>query len=182
MATWILKECTKCNEYKYLSSYNKQKLGKFGRRSYCRACQSKMNTNYHKTPTGKANRIKGKRKYDKTDKGRLAKKKLDAKYYLNNKEACVFRARCREAHVKIATPEWADMNALRKLYRERPDGYHVDHIVPLRGTRVCGLHVMANLQYLTAEENLSKGNKYAYDKARTCDEERPEELLPLPMG
>ena len=65
----------------------------------------------------------------------------------------------RKHRVKQATPKWADLNAIREFYYNCPEGYHVDHIIPLNGKNVSGLHCIENLQYLPAVENLRKSNK-----------------------
>jgi hypothetical protein len=57
-------------------------------------------------------------------------------------------------------PKWADKEAIKQFYKNRPPHNHVDHIVPLKGERVSGLHVEYNLQYLPALENIKKGNKF----------------------
>lgn len=58
------------------------------------------------------------------------------------------------------TPKWADLDAIADFYVSRPEGYHVDHIIPLQGEKVSGLHVLENLQYLPAVENVRKHNKF----------------------
>ena len=58
------------------------------------------------------------------------------------------------------TPLWANLKIIRDIYDCCPEGCHVDHIIPLQGELVSGLHVENNLQYLSKEENLKKSNKY----------------------
>ena len=97
------------------------------------------------------------------------------KYYYNNlekvletKRKCrqkrkaqdLAYCRLRQANKINATPKWANLEKIKEIYLNRPEGYHVDHIVPLVNKNVCGLHVENNLQYLTAKENIKKGNKF----------------------
>ena len=59
-----------------------------------------------------------------------------------------------------AVPSWANLEKIKEIYLGCPDGYEVDHIIPLQGNLVCGLHCESNLQYLPMSENRSKSNKH----------------------
>jgi 5-methylcytosine-specific restriction endonuclease McrA len=52
------------------------------------------------------------------------------------------------------------LDKIREIYLNCPKGHHVDHIIPLQGKLVSGLHVENNLQYLTSTENHIKNNKF----------------------
>jgi 5-methylcytosine-specific restriction endonuclease McrA len=91
-------------------------------------------------------------------------------HYTDNKAAYIANACKREADKLRATPAWADYKLMLTFYERaeemtRTTGieHHVDHIVPLRSRRVCGLHSHHNLQVLTAEQNLRKGNRLSGD-------------------
>jgi hypothetical protein len=69
-----------------------------------------------------------------------------------------------------ATVAWADRDAIRAFYAEAARltdetgiRHEVDHIYPLQGELVCGLHCEANLQILTKEENIRKLNRMPVD-------------------
>lgn len=74
-------------------------------------------------------------------------------------------AKRRSAKLR-ATPAWADMNAITSIYQRAASlNMTVDHIVPLQGRNVCGLHVEYNLQLLTKLENSRKNNRFIDDDA-----------------
>lgn len=66
----------------------------------------------------------------------------------------------------MATPLWADLESIEQFYENCPSGFNVDHIIPLKGKNVCGLHVLNNLQYLTPKDNLKKHNHYSWGEKR----------------
>jgi len=76
--------------------------------------------------------------------------------------AAYYKAKAASRHsAKLKrTPSWANISKIKEIYSKCPEGYHVDHIIPLSGKIVSGLHVETNLQYLTAHENLLKSNSY----------------------
>jgi hypothetical protein len=68
------------------------------------------------------------------------------------------------------TPKWlteSDISMIAAKYslaamltRETGIIHHVDHIIPLQGKKVSGLHVFSNLRVIPGEENVKKSNKY----------------------
>lgn len=72
----------------------------------------------------------------------------------------------RRRNMGRATPPWADLDELRKFYEDCPEGYEVDHIIPLKGKNVCGLHCVENLQYLTRSDNAAKHNWFPENGVR----------------
>lgn len=82
------------------------------------------------------------------------------------------RSKCarRRASRKSATPSWLDQQMIASISQfywmanalSRVTGikYEVDHVVPLNGQFVCGLHVPWNLQLLTETENRAKKNHF----------------------
>lgn len=85
---------------------------------------------------------------------------LFREYYESNRGDIIEKSNARTAHIKQATPSWANKTKIKEIYNTCPIRYHVDHIVPLQGTLVCGLHVENNLQHLPASENLAKSNTW----------------------
>ncbi len=86
------------------------------------------------------------KKYDKTDEGKYASSKKNATRRGKFKQACMDLG-------------WDEKKLIGRFYKNCPQGYEVDHIVPISKG---GKHCLSNLQYLTKEENRRKSNKLDY--------------------
>lgn len=133
------KECIKCKTIKPIESFNNYKETKY---TYCTMCER---------ASDKLRREANPDQY----KADLRKR------YENNPGIWKYNASKRRALLKQAIPSWADLEKIKEIYNNCPKGYEVDHIHPLQGENVCGLHVENNLQYLTMKENRSKYNKFS---------------------
>lgn len=80
-------------------------------------------------------------------------------FYARNSRNEVIRARENQLKRLRRVPSWSERDLILQFYKNCPDGYEVDHVLPLQGATVSGLHVLGNLQYLPVLENRKKGNK-----------------------
>lgn len=110
------------------------------------------------------------RKQKYTDENREKVRATKRAYKLRNVDKRRADKAKRRALQLLAMPKWADICAIKSIYEEAKalsdllgETYHVDHIVPLRGRTVCGLHVHFNLQPIRAIDNVRKGNKLLDD-------------------
>ena len=162
-----MKTCTKCNQVKPLEMFSKDKTKKDGRISTCKICHKE----YYKT--NKAVIIETVRKYQNNNSDKIREYKVQ--YCQNNKDALKKRlktwiannpgketarvAKYRATKLR-ATPPWFESDKVNKVYQKAAEwGFEVDHIIPLQGENVCGLHCWANLQLLDKSLNSSKNHR-----------------------
>ncbi|MDH4602416.1 MULTISPECIES: HNH endonuclease signature motif containing protein [Pseudomonas syringae group] len=93
---------------------------------------------------------------------------LDAQLRVQRrKDVLKWNGERRRTALRRATPLWADLAAIKAFYKdakrlsiETGVLHEVDHIVPIQGEKVCGLHVENNLQILTKTDNVKKHSRF----------------------
>lgn len=183
-----MKTCRKCKATKSYSEFDKHEGCIGGVVGTCKDCRriyqisrkDKDNENrrilYSKDPTKILERnskyhSKNKEKikeyissYQKSNRDKLREyhKEYEVEWRNLNRGKVNAKASHYRATKMKQTPKWLTKEQLKQIedfYSNCPKGYEVDHIIPLQGENVRGLHVPWNLQYLTVFENRSKNNK-----------------------
>ena len=103
-----------------------------------------------------------------TEEQRAARKAYRKAHYESNKPESFECAVRRKRTIKQQTPSWAKLERIQEIYWHCIElnksagraAFHVDHIIPLRGKYVSGLHVETNLRVIPAAENLKKGTSH----------------------
>lgn len=142
-----MKKCSICGQDKPLSEYYAHPTTKDGLFKACKECQNTKQKKYYQD--NKEERTKYQRQWNK-----------DHKEYHNSRKAF------RRSRTKTGNLSAEDKRVVRGLYRlARLYGWitggpwQVDHILPLKGKTVSGLHVPSNLQVVPASYNSKKGNR-----------------------
>lgn len=161
----VAKVCSKCGIKKPLSDFYKDRARKDGHRPHCKKCKNAINKRWRDENWSKE--LETTKIWRKANRERRLI--TNTKWRKNNLGKDAAKTAKRHAAKLQATPKWltkSDYAMIEAFYVEAREltqatgiQYHVDHIIPLQGEGVRGLHVPWNLQVITAEENLRKYNK-----------------------
>ena len=172
-----MKYCYKCKQTKSLDLFGRTK-GKPSK--LCKDCKKLESKLYRLNNKEKLKEYYLKNAERFKEKSRLwyQSNKASAKYKMatynktwrdKNKDKNCLKAAAYRCRKQIAIPKWVDseeMFLIKEAYslsqmRAKLFGnkWHVDHIVPLNGKNVCGLHTIGNLQVIPMTINIQKSNK-----------------------
>lgn len=158
-----MKTCTKCQTTKLFDGFYKRSRAPDGHEAWCKVCRLAHNRAWlakNKDRHGALTRSW----YERNKDQHLVNSK---EWYAANRHRKLATTTAREERCRLATPVWANREAIVALYaqakhmtQETGIQHDVDHIVPLRGKTVSGLHVPENLRVIPSAENKRKAAKF----------------------
>ena len=181
------KYCYKCKESKPVESFGKNKSKKDGLSTECRPCKRTGDKQYYQTNANQVKQTVAKYRAENPEKVSQVKKdwyhlnkehvysKTNAYRKSNPDKSLQYQRAYQQANRgkrtswlakyranKLqATPPWFEKELVEILYTKAKEwGFAVDHVIPLQGNNVCGLHCWSNLQLLDPLLNSSKGNRF----------------------
>ena len=178
-----MRTCNKCKKLLELESFHKVKSFPLGRAYTCKECARDRSRSWNlenksrKAETNRKHYLENRESYlDRVKKSTWAKDNKERirelskiRYNSNNGASRVAYYRNKRRN---ATPSWLTFCQKKEmenfywlakdLHLVTGEFYDVDHIVPINGKDICGLHVPWNLQILPKDLNISKSNKFGY--------------------
>ena len=163
----LTKKCCRCTKVKSIDDFHRAARSLCGVHSICKACKKIYMLNY--SAVGKLKISKD--KYRRSEKGTAKIREYTAseankviqKSYRNTpsgKACAVAKLAKYRAILLLAMPDWVDVKEMKAIYKNCSNKLEVDHIIPLQGDTISGLHVPWNTQYLTRAENAKKSNSF----------------------
>lgn len=164
-----MKHCSKCKVFKLPAEFGKNKAKHDGLATECKPCKRQQDREYAARNRETAKQRASKWYYANLEYALEQRRIIGKKWRDENKDKNFAKNARYRASKLNATPKWLSAEQtqqiealywLAQLQCELTDTkYHVDHIVPLKGKTVCGLHVPWNLQVIPALDNIRKGNR-----------------------
>lgn len=148
--------CSKCGEKHPVGFFNKDRTRPDGLYPQCKNCTRKNCRRVYRKNYDVHVKLKRQWKAENAEDH----KRINREWRQNNPDKARAGTAAYRKRLARATPPWVDREELREFHQRRPEGHHVDHIIPLAGKVICGLNVPQNLQYLPAEVHMRKGTKF----------------------
>lgn len=149
-----MKKCSTCETEKPKTEFRKRSASKDGCTAACTACLNEMKQLlYWSKPGERAAHIA------RAAQNKRTRLEADPAYKRAWNLWCSTRRR-------TTIPSWCsimDFYEICKRAVRKGAGHELDHIIPLKHQKVCGLHVPWNLKILTTAKNSTKGSKFKTD-------------------
>ena len=167
-----MKTCNKCHTLKPKLEFYQKKTSKDGLFWWCKECHKlyvkKKYAKAYADPDFKAHEQQRIKQFHAANIGK--KQASDRRYADNNPSKISARVRKYKYTKLCRTPNWLGVDELWMIeqayelaaLRTKLFGFvwHVDHVLPLQGKLVSGLHTPYNLQVIPGRDNMSKSNRF----------------------